>query len=119
LSVGFVPTNLLESLPLRPAMRQFESRHTVSRRNASCVVFAAVSLAIVLAESATAQTLVQPNRVGTQIGGNRTGNQVGGTMGGPIGGNYLGGRGQSLGDGNVMAGQTFAWGRAGGSGPVS
>ena len=97
-------------------MRQFESRNTVSRRTTSCVVLAAVSLAIVLAETATAQTLVQPNRVGTQVGGNRTGNQVGGTMGGPIGGNYLGGRGQSLGDGNAMGGQTFAWGRSGGSG---
>jgi len=116
LTVGSVPTNPLETVPLRPAMRQFEPRNTVSRRTTSCVVLAAVSLAIVLAETATAQTLVQPNRVGTQVGGNRTGNQVGGSMGGPIGGNYLGGRGQSLGDGNALGGQTFAWGRSGGSG---
>ena len=75
------------------------------------------SLVLAVAAAASAQSQVQGNRVGTQVGGTR--------MGGPSSGRTLVdptlvGRGQGLGDGNALGGQTFRWhqnlGQAAGSG---
>jgi hypothetical protein len=73
------------------------------------------SLALVVAHSALAQTQVVPGRVGTQITNPRSGNQAPG-MNRPW--QYSSGRGQGLGDGNVLGGQTFSWLRSSGSGQV-
>ena len=76
-------------------------------------VLAAASLALVVAEASHAQTQVQGTRVGTNVTGSRAGNQPKG-MNRP--GQYMPGRGQGLGDGNALGGQTFDWLRAAGSG---
>lgn len=73
------------------------------------------SLALVVAQAALAQTQVVPGRVGTQITSPRSGNQGVG-MNRPW--QYSAGRGQGLGDGNVLGGQTFSWLRSTGSGQV-
>lgn len=85
------------------------------------VLFTIGSIALAVAGAASAQSQVQGNRVGTQVGGSR--------MGGPSTGRgladpTLSGRGQGLGDGNALGGQTFRWsqttgaGRAAGSGNI-
>jgi len=76
-------------------------------------VLAAVSIALAVAEASRAQTQVQGGRVGTNITGSRAGNQPQG-MTRP--GQYLPGRGQGLGDGNALGGQTFSWLRSSGAG---
>jgi len=84
-------------------------------------LFSIASIALAVAGAASAQSQVQGNRVGTQVGGTR--------MGGPSTGRgladpTLSGRGQGLGDGNALGGQTFRWsqttgaGRASGSGNI-
>ena len=87
--------------------------HSTHRPFRPIAVLAAASLALVVAEASHAQTQVQGGRVGTNITGTRAGNQ-------PQGMNrsnqYLPGRGQGLGDGNALGGQTFSWLRSAGSG---
>ncbi len=84
-------------------------------------LLAAASLALAVAQASLAQSQVQGTRVGTQIGGTRVGGSSGGTF---QPSQFLGGRGQGLGDGNALGGQTFRWsqttgaGRAAGSGNV-
>ena len=74
-----------------------------------------MSIALVVADSAMAQTQVQGNRVTTNIVGSRAGNQPQG-MNRP--GQFLSGKGQGLGDGNSMGGQTFDWARSVGQSQV-
>lgn len=71
----------------------------------------ALSLALVVADAALAQTQVQGGRVTTNIVGSRAGNQPQG-MTRPD--QYRPGRGQGLGDGNALGGQTFSWARSAG-----
>ncbi len=82
------------------------------------VFLAATSLSFAVAQAVTAQTQVQGTRVGTQVGatmvggtkvGNRTGLQ-------DRNGNIYGGRGQGMGDGNALGGQTFLWAQNAGAG---
>ncbi|MEY5031233.1 MAG: hypothetical protein RL354_264 [Planctomycetota bacterium] len=88
-------------------------------------VLASLSLAFVvgdllLADAACAQAKVQGTRVGTQVSGSQQGGSANVRM--PDG--VLRGRGESLGDGNALGGQTFRWsqttgaGRASGSGNI-
>jgi len=85
------------------------------------VLFAVGSLAFAVASAASGQTQVQGGRVGTQVGGTRMG---GPSTGGGLADPTLSGRGQGLGDGNALGGQTFRWsqttgaGRAAGSGNI-
>lgn len=85
------------------------------------VLFALGSLAFAVASAASGQTQVQGGRVGTQVGGTRMG---GPSTGGGLADPTLSGRGQGLGDGNALGGQTFRWsqttgaGRAAGSGNI-
>jgi len=91
----------------------------------STLSLGAISLALVVGElawtsAAHAQSQVKGNRVGTQVSGSQRGGT--GTVGLPD--DVLRGRGESLGDGNAMGGQTFRWaqttgaGRAAGSGNI-
>ena len=87
--------------------------HSPNRPLLPLAVLAVASLALVVAEASHGQTQVQGGRVGTNITGSRAGNQPQG-MNRP--GQYLPGRGQGLGDGNALGGQTFDWLRSAGSG---
>ena len=91
----------------------------------SSLSLGAVSVALVVGElawtgTALAQSQVKGTRVGTQVSGSQRGGT--GTVGLPD--SVLRGRGESLGDGNAMGGQTFRWaqttgaGRAAGSGNI-
>jgi hypothetical protein len=88
-------------------------------------VLLAASLALVVAEVGVAQTQVQPNRVGTQVGGTQvTGSQARGarpaqSRSGNTYADYTTGRGQGLGDGNALGGQTFRWSQTIGAGQVT
>ena len=74
-------------------------------------VLATASIAALVAADASAQTQVQGTRVGTQVGGG--GSRSGGYR---MPSGVQVGRGQSLGDGNALGGQTFSWYRGAGSG---
>ncbi len=87
--------------------------HASNRPLRPLAVLAAASIALAVAEASQAQTQVQGGRVGTNITGTRAGNQPQG-MTRP--GQYLPGRGQGLGDGNALGGQTFSWLRSAGAG---
>lgn len=87
--------------------------HSPNRPLLPLAVLAAASLALAVAEASYAQTQVQGGRVGTNITGSRAGNQQQG-MNRP--GQYLPGRGEGLGNGNALGGQTFDWLRSAGSG---
>ena len=88
-------------------------------------VLLAVSLALVVADAGVAQTQVQPNRVGTQVGGSQVGGaKVQGarpsqSRSGNTYADYTTGRGQGLGDGNALGGQTFRWAQTIGAGQAT
>lgn len=87
----------------------------IMRRPSTISLVATMSIALVVADAAMAQTQVQGNRVTTNIVGSRAGNQPKG-MNRP--GQFLSGKGQGLGDGNSMGGQTFDWARSVGQSQV-
>ena len=88
-------------------------------------VLLAASLALVVADAGVAQTQVQPNRVGTQVGGSQVGGaKVQGarpsqSRSGNTYADYTTGRGQGLGDGNALGGQTFRWAQTIGAGQAT
>ncbi|MFM2165529.1 MAG: hypothetical protein RL325_1966 [Planctomycetota bacterium] len=79
-------------------------------------LFSIASIALAVAGAASAQSQVQGNRVGTQVGGTRMG---GPSTGGGLADPTLSGRGQGLGDGNALGGQTFRWSQTAGAGRAS
>lgn len=73
----------------------------------------AVSLALIVAEAAVAQTRIQPTRVG-----GATPTAAANRPAGPRAPATAAGRGEALGDGNALGSQTFQWSRTSGAGQV-
>ncbi|MGA1223917.1 MAG: tetratricopeptide repeat protein [Phycisphaerales bacterium] len=101
--------------PVKPdsSNDRLRERRDVPRTHAGTrlrTVLAAASLVLAVCEAASAQSKVQGSRVGTQVGGSRGGSSV------LLPDSVRIGRGQSLGDGNALGGQTFSWFRGAGSG---
>lgn len=84
-----------------------DAASTPSRVLLSGSLAAVVALAAAVASSASAQTPVTPQRVNNQVG-----NRVGSTQVGvqPVT-QDMAGRGNALGDGNSLGGQSFGWAR--------